>query len=879
MAAIKTNSNREKVWDALINIGVTPAGAAGIMGNLHSESIGINSNAVEGLLINRYKSEKYLTWPDGVYDAKTWDLYTQRVDTGVISKQQFISPRRYTGVKHQYGYGLAQWTTAARKEKLWSYTKDKGKSISNIEGQIEFLVYELKNNYPSVWSVVSKTSNINEATDIVLTKFEAPFNADELKSTRRGYAKEYYNLYKNRKVNKTVAKQINTTSFINAIKTSYLTAHNGNYSYGDSYGWPPTSDKVTSCDRLIAKALYDMGYTNQPRIPDSTSGITVNNIDLYLPKYGFKKTTNKSEIKPGAVIAVGEKANIITHVFVVTKYDPKTDLCSKYDLGSQDRIRANQPYNNIKLVEWSNRHFIAAYNVPVQQVGQKIPQSQRDYLEKGDTGEAVKTLQNNLNYVYNYKLVVDGEFGSATDDAVRKFQKAANLTIDGKYGPASKAKLEELVNNKKTQESSKSTSPIVDFSKYLNKISNSGHDQNGRYSGGKEGDQKGDEWAIINWYNRPWNFVLRYPDENVASWLALIAIEAANNNKIGYDQGQRTTYWIQLTKSYFRPKNITVNCQADCSAGVAANAKAVGYLLGIDKLKALSPDIYSGNIRKAFQNAGFKVLTESKYLTSSNYLLPGDILLYEGHHVATNLGIGKNTGRTSFGGNSGTSIDDTIGKNVSTLSIKDIQTMLNAAGWSLTVDGSYGILTTTAIKEFQKLYGLLVDGDTGEETAKVLKQVYAIVQDGFDVNYYSSTYVDLKKAYETNKKLLLHHYYQYGATEGRKYKKDAVVPSAPAKPTPKPETPTPAPSSNIPFNTTGIYNETPKAKGKITTLLNIRKGPGKKYSNLVSYPTLPTNTIVDICDKIKADDNSIWYYIKIYNKRYGFANANFIEIQ
>ena len=43
-------------------------------------------------------------------------------------------------------------------------------------------------------------------------------------------------------------------------------------------------------------------------------------------------------------------------------------------------------------------------------------------------------------------------------------------------------------------------------------ISNCGHDENNRYSGGKAGDQTGTEWRVINWYNRPWKCVLRHPD-------------------------------------------------------------------------------------------------------------------------------------------------------------------------------------------------------------------------------------------------------------------------------------------------------------------------------------------------------------------------------
>ena len=47
------------------------------------------------------------------------------------------------------------------------------------------------------------------------------------------------------------------------------------------------------------------------------------------------------------------------------------------------------------------------------------------------------------------KAGADGDFGSGTDSAVRAFQKANKLTVDGKYGVASKTKLETLVANKK----------------------------------------------------------------------------------------------------------------------------------------------------------------------------------------------------------------------------------------------------------------------------------------------------------------------------------------------------------------------------------------------------------------------------------------------
>lgn len=75
----------------------------------------------------------------------------------------------------------------------------------------------------------------------------------------------------------------------------------------------------------------------------------------------------------------------------------------------------------------------------------------RNYLMKGDKGAEVKTMQENLIYMgYSCGSAgADGDFGSGTDTAVRAFQKDNGLTVDGKYGAKSKAKLEELVANKK----------------------------------------------------------------------------------------------------------------------------------------------------------------------------------------------------------------------------------------------------------------------------------------------------------------------------------------------------------------------------------------------------------------------------------------------
>lgn len=65
-------------------------------------------------------------------------------------------------------------------------------------------------------------------------------------------------------------------------------------------------------------------------------------------------------------------------------------------------------------------------------------------LSKGCAGPEVKKLQKFLNWYGGYKLDVDGGFGEKTEEAVKKFQKATGLTVDGLFGPASLAKAKEI---------------------------------------------------------------------------------------------------------------------------------------------------------------------------------------------------------------------------------------------------------------------------------------------------------------------------------------------------------------------------------------------------------------------------------------------------
>lgn len=150
------------------------------------------------------------------------------------------------------------------------------------------------------------------------------------------------------------------------VAKTYSEAHDLHWRYGDSHGTPPCSDGVISCDRLVARALWDMN----PKFRDQKiGGMTVMNAEVYLLGKGAEKITDPTKIKAGDIILMSEnghpKADDKWHMYFCIKYDPKTGICSKYDCGSQDRINAQQPFVNVHLNEWpTHRKFYCAFRIP-----------------------------------------------------------------------------------------------------------------------------------------------------------------------------------------------------------------------------------------------------------------------------------------------------------------------------------------------------------------------------------------------------------------------------------------------------------------------------------------------------------------------------------
>lgn len=165
------NNNEEKIWNFLVGKGLSKAGAAGLMGNLFAESA-LNPKNLQ----NSY--EKKLGHTD--------DSYTAAVDNG--SYNNFV--------RDSAGYGLAQWTYWSRKQNMLEFARAAGKSIGDLEMQLDFLFKELSEGYKSVLTVLKTATTVKAASDSVLLNYERPADqSNTVKTKRAGYGQSYYDKY------------------------------------------------------------------------------------------------------------------------------------------------------------------------------------------------------------------------------------------------------------------------------------------------------------------------------------------------------------------------------------------------------------------------------------------------------------------------------------------------------------------------------------------------------------------------------------------------------------------------------------------------------------------------------------------------------------
>ena len=148
------------IWSFFKKKGLSDCGVAGLMGNLYAES-GLKPTNLQ----NTY--EKKL----GMSDAD----YTAQIDAGIY--QDFVHDSA--------GYGLAQWTFWSRKQNLLAFALSRGKSIGDLEMQLDFLWKELTESYTSLVNILKTATSVRAASDAVLVQFERPADQSETAKARR----------------------------------------------------------------------------------------------------------------------------------------------------------------------------------------------------------------------------------------------------------------------------------------------------------------------------------------------------------------------------------------------------------------------------------------------------------------------------------------------------------------------------------------------------------------------------------------------------------------------------------------------------------------------------------------------------------------------
>ena len=218
-ADLTSGDTEEQTYKYLVSKGMSPIGAAGMMGCFKHES-----NFQYDNLENIYQDKMgYPAGPTG--DAQ----YAADVDSKKESRQNFITGRNLTAYAGQtpgaaVGFGIAQFTSPNLKSSLYDNTVGRGKSITDIPGQLDEVINVLKAR--GIYDTIKNSGTPTDANKIFLWKYEAGtgYTSDEqvlgaypwmLQSNPNGVvarhnaAEEYYKKYKGINVGSSANAQSN----------------------------------------------------------------------------------------------------------------------------------------------------------------------------------------------------------------------------------------------------------------------------------------------------------------------------------------------------------------------------------------------------------------------------------------------------------------------------------------------------------------------------------------------------------------------------------------------------------------------------------------------------------------------------------------------
>ena len=382
-------------------------------------------------------------------------------------------------------------------------------------------------------------------------------------------------------------------------------------------------------------------------------------------------------------------------------------------------------------------------------------------LEKGSTGSDVKDLQTKLKKLGYYDAYVDGDYGDTTVAAVKAFQKKYNLTADGIAGKETLKKLDsvyENANSAKDVDSLRmgdSGSAVKDLQTKLKKL--------GYYDGTVDSTFGSGTYAAVRAFQKKYNLTA----DGVAGSETLKKLDSAYKNadsdkdddslrmgdsgsavkdlqtklkKLGYYDGTVDSTFGSGTYAAVRAFQKKYNLTADGVAGSETLKKLDSAYKNADS------DKDDGSLRKGATGSAVKDLqTKLKKLGFYNASIDGD---YGDTTVAAVKAFQKKYNLTADGvagsetlkkldsayknADSNTSTDDdSLRKGATGAAVKTLQTNLKKLGfYTAYVDGSFGSTTESAVKAFQKKYGLTADGVAGSATLKKIESAVASASSG-----------------------------------------------------------------------------------------------------------------------------------------------------
>ena len=384
-----------------------------------------------------------------------------------------------------------------------------------------------------------------------------------------------------------------------------------------------------------------------------------------------------------------------------------------------------------------------------------------DSLRMGDSGSAVKELQTKLKKLGYYDGTVDSTFGSGTYAAVRAFQKKYNLTADGVAGSETLKKLDSAYKNANSDKDDDSLrkgatgSAVKDLQTKLKKL--------GFYNAYVDGSYGDTTVAAVKAFQKKYNLTA----DGVAGSETLKKLDSAYKNadsdkdddslrkgatgsavkdlqtklkKLGfynaYVDGSYGDTTVAAVKAFQKKYNLT----ADGVAGSETLKKLDSAYKNADS------DKDDGSLRKGATGSAVKDLqTKLKKLGFYNAYVDGS---YGDTTVAAVKAFQKKYNLTADGvagsetlkkldtayknADSNTSTDDdSLRKGATGTAVKTLQTNLKKLGfYTAYVDGSFGSTTESAVKAFQKKYGLTADGVAGSATLKKIESAVASASSG-----------------------------------------------------------------------------------------------------------------------------------------------------